>query len=124
MIAVLDHGQHHVLGRQPVRQRKRMLPWHIGVLRTLQDMHRTADLDRAAEQEMLAALLDQVAGDRVGVAVFGRTQPYAGGLDLVSNFGRKPLPHQFLGKIGRRRNQHNPLQRGTGRGTLGEFSRQ
>ena len=35
MVAVLDDGQHHVVGRQPMRQLKRMLPGHIRILRSL-----------------------------------------------------------------------------------------
>ena len=37
MVAVLDHGQHDVVGRQAVRQCKRVLPGYVGVLRALED---------------------------------------------------------------------------------------
>src|SRR5580698_5856029 len=66
VIAILDHGQHHVFGGQPLRQRKRVPPRHIGILRALQDAYGTADLDGATEQQMVAALLDQRARDRIG----------------------------------------------------------
>src|ERR1700694_2959340 len=58
VIAVLDHGQHHVVNRQPLRQCERMSPWHVRILRALQDANRAAHLDGAAEQQMVAALLD------------------------------------------------------------------
>src|SRR5260221_14612199 len=69
VIAVLDHGQHHILGRQAMRQRKGGLPGHIGILRTLQDPNRTSDLDGAAEQQMIASLFDQRTRDRIRRAV-------------------------------------------------------
>ena len=71
--------------RQPVRQREGVLPRHVGVLRALQDANRAADLDGAAEQQMLAAVLDQRAGDRIGLAIFRRPHPDALGLDLAAS---------------------------------------
>src|SRR5437660_10652903 len=87
MIAVLDHGQHDVVGWQPMRQRQGMLPGHIPVLGALQDAHRATDIDRAAQQQMVAALLDQGACDRIGrtVAIFRWPQPNAPRLDLLAN---------------------------------------
>src|SRR5262249_33443698 len=49
VIAVLDHGQHHVLRRQPVRQPQRMLPGHVLILRALQDANRASDIDGSSE---------------------------------------------------------------------------
>ncbi len=66
----------------------------------------------------------RLLGDRIGVAVFRRTQPNACGLDLLTDFGREALPHQFLGKVRRRCDQHKRLQRGAGGRTPGEFARQ
>ena len=69
MIAILDHRQNHVVSRQPVRQRKRMSPRNVRILRALQDPHRTSDLDRTTKQQMLAAFLDQAMGDRIGLVI-------------------------------------------------------
>ena len=44
----------------------RVPPRHVGILHALQDVHRAAGLDQAAEQQMLAAILDQLVGDRIG----------------------------------------------------------
>ena len=55
MVAVLHHREHHVVVREPRGQLDRVLPRHVGVLHALQDAHRAAGLDQAAEQEMLAA---------------------------------------------------------------------
>src|SRR6202035_2261259 len=68
VVAVLDHRQHHVIARQPLCQRERMLPWHVWILRALQDANRASDADGTAEQQMVAALLDQAACDRIGLA--------------------------------------------------------
>src|SRR3954465_6369941 len=82
MVAILDHGEHHVVAGQPVRQREGMLPWHVRVLRALQDAHRAADLDCSAEQKVIAALLDQCARDRIGLAILRWPEPHAFALDL------------------------------------------
>src|SRR3954469_11905075 len=37
VIAVLDHGQHDVVGRQAVRQREGVLPGDVGILRALEN---------------------------------------------------------------------------------------
>jgi hypothetical protein len=124
VIAVLDHGQHHVVDRQPVSQRKRMLPRHVGILRALQDMHRAADLDGAAEQQMAAALFDQRARDRIRLAIGRRPQPHTLGFDLLTNLRRKTFPHQRFGKVRRRRDQHQSGERRTVAGPPRHFARQ
>ena len=111
MIAVLDHRQYDVIARQPMRQRECMLPWHIRILRALQNANRAPHVDGAAEQQMVAALLNQGVGDRIRLAVLRRSQPNALGLDLLADFGRKSVPHQLFGKIRRRCYQHQPAQR-------------
>ncbi len=125
MVAVPDHGQHHVVGRQPMGQREGMLPGHVRVLAALQDVHRAPDIDGTTEQKMIAALLDQRSRDRIGRAVvIGRgPEPHAGGFNLLADLGRKGLPHQFLGEVGSRGDQHQPGQRAAPR-ALCDFSRQ
>src|SRR5262249_46254212 len=61
------------------------------ILRALQDADGAADLDGAAEQEMVATLLDQRAGDRVGIAILRGAMPDALGHDLLAHLGRKAL---------------------------------
>src|SRR5262249_35185655 len=57
VIPVLDQSEDHVVLAQARRQFDRVVPWHIGVLHALQDAHRAAGFDQAAEQQMLASLL-------------------------------------------------------------------
>src|SRR3954470_8101200 len=85
VIAVLDHGEDDVVGRQAVRQCEGVLPRHVGILRALENSHRTAEIDGAAEHQVIAPLLDQVPRDRIGraVAILGRPEPEAFGLDLL-----------------------------------------
>src|ERR1700704_4774015 len=68
VIAVLDHRQYHVVGRQPMGQSEGVAPRHVRILRPLQDANWAADLDGAAKEQMVAAFLDQGAGDRIGIA--------------------------------------------------------
>ena len=82
MIAILDHRQNHVVSRQPVRQRKRMSPRNVRILRALQDPHRTSDLDRTTKQQMLAAFLDSA----MGTAVFHTLQRRAVTLRLSLDY--------------------------------------
>src|SRR6185312_11158970 len=86
VIAVLDHGQHHIVARQPLRQREGVLPRHVRIPRALQNADWTPDLDGAAEYEMATAILDQGARDRVGLAILRRPQPDAAGFDLLPGF--------------------------------------
>src|SRR5712672_3187481 len=111
VIAVLDHGQHHVIARQPMCQREGVLPRYVRVLRTLQDANRAPHTDGAAEQQLIATLLDQCACERIRLAILRWPQPHALALDLPADLGRKPVPHQRFGKIRRRRDQHQAGQR-------------
>ena len=124
MVAVLDHGQHHVVARQPVRQREGVPPRHVGVLRALQDANRATHIDGAAEQQMVAAFLDQRARDRIGRAIGRRPQPHALGLDLLPDLRRKALPHQLFGEIRRRRDQYQAGQRCIAAAAPGDLARQ
>src|SRR5215468_6757816 len=85
VITVLDHGQHHVLRRKPLDQLERMLPGHIRILSALQDSDRTSNVDRTAEQKVVASFVDQVSGDRIGrtVAILRGPQPDALAFDLI-----------------------------------------
>ena len=56
---------------------------------------------------MLAAVLDQAAGDQIGfLGILRGPRPGAVVLDLALDLGREALPHQLLGEIDRRRDQH------------------
>src|SRR5262245_46231420 len=80
VIAVLDQREHYVVAGDARGEFDRVAPWHVGIGDALQDAHRTAGLDHAAEEQMLAPFLDQGAGDEVGPLRVG------GG----------PLPRAFL----------------------------
>jgi len=107
MVAVLDQGEHDVVLGKPRHQLDRMVPRHVRVLHALQDADRAAGLDHAAEEEMVASLLDERPRDQVRlVRVVRRPRPHARLLKLAPHLGRKALPHQHLGEIDRRRDQH------------------
>ena len=62
---------------------------------------------------MTAALLDQAAGDEIGlVGILRRARPRTGLLDLALDLRREALPHQFFGKVHRGRDQHERGQAG------------
>jgi epoxyqueuosine reductase len=65
MITVLDQGQHHVVAGKTRHQFDRVPPRHVGVLHALQDMHRATRLDQPAQQQMLAAFVNELPGDRI-----------------------------------------------------------
>ena len=86
----------------------RVPPRHVRILHALQDVHRAAGLDQPAEQQMLAAVLDQPLGDRIGrFGIFRRPHPGALVLDLALDSVRELLPHQLFGEVHRRRDQHH-----------------
>ena len=86
-----------------------MFPRHVGVHDALQDAHRATGLDQAAEQKMVAAFLDQRAGDEIGLIrrILRRPRPHALLLQLLLDGRREPVPHQHLGEIDRGCDQHH-----------------
>ncbi len=101
MIAVLHQHQLHVLTGELFGDAHRRFPRHIRVLLAVQQAHRTIDRDRVVQQQMLAAILDQRAGDLIGAAVF------TGNIDVAvlhqpgAFLEGHRLPHQRLGEVGR-----------------------
>ena len=84
-----------------------MLPRHIRVGHALQDAHRAAGLDHAAEEKMIAAFLDQLPGDEIRLRrILRRPRPNSVLLELAPDLGRKSIPHQLFGEIDRRRDEH------------------
>ena len=74
MIAVLDHGEHDVVGRQAMRQREGVLPGHIRILRALEDADGTAEIENLiSELESLRDLL-HAEGQRVQREISGYAQ--------------------------------------------------
>ena len=64
MVAVCDEGQRHGVGGEMFDDRQRMAPGHVRIAHALQNMDARMGADHAAEQQMLASLLDQAARDR------------------------------------------------------------
>ena len=75
---------------------------------------------------MVAALLDQRAGDRIGraVAILRRPHPYALADDFLPDLIGEAVPHQLLGEVGRRRDQHEARECRIRRLTSGDGARQ
>src|SRR5215813_8332845 len=69
MVAVLHQREHDVVAGKASGQLDGVLPWHVGVLHALENPYRAAGLDHAVEQQVSASLLDQAAGD--GIGLFG-----------------------------------------------------
>ena len=109
MVAVLDQREHDVIAREPGRQLDSVLPRHVWVLHPLQDADRAAGLDHGAKKKVVAAVLDQAAGNEVGLAgVCGRAGVGALLHDRALHFGGKTFPHQLLGEIHGRGDQDEP----------------
>src|SRR6516225_9458569 len=60
MIAVFHQREHDVVLREARGQLDGMLPGNVGILYALENAHRTAGLDHAAEQKMAPSILDEV----------------------------------------------------------------
>src|SRR3954453_4658114 len=92
MVSVLDQGEHDIVLGKPGAELDRVLPRHIGILHTLKDADRTTGFDHVVEQEVTAALLDQAAGDGIGlVGIWRRPAPPTGRLDPPLDLRRKAL---------------------------------
>ena len=106
MIAILDQGQGHAIPGKMFDQGHGMRPRHVGILHALKNMHRRMRIQRRAQQEIAATILDQRARDRIGIGRIGAVaQPDALGLDLLAHFGGHVRPHQRFGEIDRRGDQ-------------------
>ena len=71
MVAVGDHGQRHRIVQDMGDEPDGMGRRDIGVLPALQDGDRAAGLDDAAEEPVGGPVLDQGAGDAIGLAGIG-----------------------------------------------------
>src|SRR6476620_11963873 len=67
MVSVLDQGEHDIVLGKPGAELDRVLPRHVGILHSLKDADRTTGFDHVVEQKVTAALLDQAAGDEIGL---------------------------------------------------------
>ena len=82
MVTVLHQGEHDVVAGEARRELDGVLPRHIRVLHPLEDANRAAGLGQAIEKQVMAALLDQPAGYRVGFFAIPR-RPLPGGSNLL-----------------------------------------
>ena len=111
VIAVLDERHLDILAAQQIDKIERMAPGHVGVAHALQDAHRQVEMQRATiAEQMVAALLDQMLGDRIRIAVERRLVIDAVALELGSHLGAHAVPHQPLGHVEGRRDQHETRQ--------------
>ncbi len=76
-------------------------PGHVRIVLAVQQPHRTVERDRCMQQQPGASVLDQRAGDGIGLAVLAwpvqDTVAHEGGALLDGH----RLPHQRLGEVGR-----------------------
>jgi hypothetical protein len=68
MIAVLDQDELRVGRTDCIEGLAAMLPGHVSVALAMQDAQRTSEIETVRHQEMLASILDELAGDRIGIA--------------------------------------------------------
>ena len=71
MVAVAHQSEHDIVGRQEFHEFERVTIGDVGIGHALQDMHRATSFDDARQHAVEAAVLDQGAGEDVGLwAVF------------------------------------------------------
>src|SRR5476649_1812103 len=63
MIAVLDEGGDHLRCPEMMGDLERIFPRHVGIALAVQQAYRTGQRERLVEQEVIAALLDQLPGE-------------------------------------------------------------
>ena len=65
VIAILDQRQYDVIARKARRYFDRVLPGDVLIPHALEDANRATGLDHPAEQQVVAALLDQATRNEV-----------------------------------------------------------
>ena len=93
-----------------IDQRQRMSPRHVWIAHALQDAHRAAGIEGLTFEQMRATLVDQMLGDGIRVGIGRGHVGDAGPLDLVLRCLRQLAPHQRLGHVEGRRDQHQACE--------------
>src|SRR4029453_4742809 len=84
MIAVLDQGELRIGRTDRCEGLETVLPRHVGILIAMQDAQRTLKIYATTENEMLGTILDELSGDRIGIAITAGPQPHAVALERCS----------------------------------------
>src|SRR5512132_240457 len=83
-----------------------MAPGNVRIEHALQYAHRAARIEGMAFDEMRAPLLDEMPGDGIRIAIGRWHTGRVVSLDLVLRSLRQLAPHQRLGHVESRRDQH------------------
>ena len=101
MVRAFDDGQLDIVAlRMGKKAFRDVLRDHI-IRAALQNPRREWEGQRAAQDQARAAILDQAAGDDIGLNIFVRDFDAAFGHDGFTFFVREPRPIAVLGKVGR-----------------------
>ncbi len=101
MVRAFDDGQLDIVAlRMGKKAFRHILRDHI-IRAALQNARRKWERQWAAQDQAGAAILDQAAGDDIGLNIFVRNFDAAHGHDRFAFFVREPRPIAILGKVGR-----------------------
>src|SRR5208337_2451776 len=111
VIAILDEGEAHRIGGQMFGEHHRVRPGDIFVAHALQNMDRAVGADRAAQKQMVPALLDQRLCNRIGLWRIGRSaQPHPFLKQFLARGVRHLCKDQRLGEVDGGGNQDKALE--------------
>ena len=106
MVSALDESERHVRAAQAPEQLDGMGGGHVRIRLALQDADGARDVESFVQHQVLAAILDQAAGDGIGLAIGGRAQPHALLVQLAAHLVGELVPHQVRRHVGGRCQQH------------------
>ena len=107
MIAVLHQRQRRRVAAEALHQRERMRKRHVFVPHALQHRGWRAGANHAAEQKVLAPVLDQIPGEAIGLArIGGGPSPHAFIHDRAPRLVRRLGPDERFGEVDRRRDEN------------------
>jgi hypothetical protein len=90
----LDVGALHLLSNA-----QRDLPRHVGIGLAMEQPHRAVQRDRGGQKQMVAAVLDQGAGDGGGIPIAAGNMDDAAFHDARALLEVQRLPHQQFGEV-------------------------
>src|SRR5687767_556100 len=107
MVASLDQHEAYVVPIEPAEELEPMLPGNVGVVFAVQDAHWKIDAEALLEDQMPAPVLDQLAGDGIGLAIARRHEPLAALEQLRFCRFVHMLPQQSLRHVGCRCDEYH-----------------